>query len=55
MKALGERQRAIAMMLAKPMPLMLPAPVETIEIAGMTSIGEAIRSREAVEVPIRAA
>jgi hypothetical protein len=31
-------------------PLMLPAPVETIEIPGMTTIGEAIRSGEAIEV-----
>lgn len=34
--------------------VMLPAPVETIEIAGMTTI-ETLRSREAVEVRARAA
>ncbi|MBC8107759.1 MAG: hypothetical protein H7Z14_14295 [Anaerolineae bacterium] len=33
-------------------PLMLPAPVETIEIPGMTTI-DAIRSRDAVEAPVR--
>lgn len=55
-QALGERRRAIALMLAKPVPLMLPAPVETIEIPGMTTIGtigEASRSREANEVSVR--
>jgi hypothetical protein len=48
-----ESEAAMAVMFAK-LPLMLPAPVETIEIPGMTTIDETIRSREAIEVSVRA-
>jgi hypothetical protein len=36
-----------------PLPLMLPAPVEQIEIPEMTTIGR-LRSREAIEIATRA-
>ena len=44
----AERVSAAQMVAVKREPLMLPAPVETIQIPGMTTI-EAIRARE--EVP----
>jgi hypothetical protein len=43
-------QQALVVQSAAREPLMLPAPVKTIEIPGMTMIGQASRSREAIEV-----
>jgi hypothetical protein len=50
--ALAARRDTAQTMAAKREPLMLPAPVETIEIPGVTTI-EAIRASDAVEVPVR--